>query len=321
MNKVDLEKLMGNVFIEDMKSHNKYTYISQIGILAIKSLIPSTDDLGVRVNYKRFLEELNLWKGYRTGDNFALLNIEEKDQDIYWKERDNSIFSRAIPIILANQEFNTVEEELIKNILFTTGNLRDMFEHLSIAYLIYLILEKEEDILDKLKEKIISFGQVEFLNKYEMCYKLPLETYRGNYKVDFEKEKIQIISLLNGVDSKEYIYLLDLIKVIDKEKGNTFIGRVFHGFLYGREVQFDLPRFYLNLGIYLVNLRKSRINPRDLEIEEYILPDIFTFNEGEVFFHSLLQNSKIIKKEVKAGVLTSLVQTKTGMYLFKKIDL
>ncbi len=35
---------------------------------------------------------------------------------------------------------------------------------------------------------------------------------------------------------------------------------------------------------YIFKLRKSRINPNDLVINEYILPDVFSFNEGEMFF-------------------------------------
>lgn len=314
MTKADLKTLMENIFIED----EEHTYISQIGVLTIKSLIPSIDDLGVRINYKRFVEELNLWKSYRRGGNPSLLNMKQVKAEIYWNEKDDSIFSRIAAIILANQEYETIEEEIIKNILFTTGNLRELFEYLSIGYLIYLIIEKEETILDKLKERIIAFGQIEFLHKYERYYRIPLGEYPGNYKVDFEKEKIEIINLLNDVDNGKYPKLLDFIGVINNKEGKTFIGKVLHGFLYGRNLGIDLPKFYLNLGIYLINLRKSRIDPRDLKIAEYILPDVFKFNEGDVFFHSLLKDSKIMKKEERSGVLTSFVQTKTGMYVFRK---
>lgn len=321
MNKIDLEKLIENIFIEDYSLNEKYTYISQMGVLTIKSLIPSIDDLGARIDYKRFKEEINLWKGYRTDENPSLLNIDKMDSDIYWSKNDDSIFSRIVPIILGNQKYEVLEEELIKNILFTTGNIGDMFEYLSIGYLIYLVIGKEENILEKLKEKIIGFGQVEFINKYERYYKEEIGLYKGNYKVDFEKEKIHIINLLNGVDSGRYSMLEDCIGVIDKRDGETFPGKVLYGYLYGRDREYELPNFYLSMGRYIINLRKSRINPKDLEIKEYILPDIFKFNEGDIFFHSLLRDSKVIKKEVRGNTPTSLVQTKTGMYLFKKIDL
>lgn len=318
MNKLDLEKLIENMFIKDYDLNEEYTYISQIGVLTIKSLIPSMDDLGVRINYKRFSEELNLWLGYRTRENPSLLNMQVGDSNIYWNERDDSIFSRVVPILLANQEYAVAEEETIKNILFTTGNLREMFESLSITYLLYLAMGKEKDIIDKLKEKIIGFSQIEFLDKHGKNYKISLNDYPGNYKVDFEKEKIHLISLLNGINNGKYNCLSDCMEVIGNRQGNTFIGKVLYDFVYGSEIYYNLPKFYLNLGTYLINLRKSRIDPIDLEIKEYILPDIFSFNEGDVFFHSLLRDSKVIKKEVRNNIPTSLIQTKTGMYLFKK---
>lgn len=309
---------MDNIFIMDYKYHERYTYISQIGLLTIKSLMPSGEDLGVKIDYKRFSEELKLWKSYRTGENPSLMNIGEGNKDIYWGERDNSIFSRIVPIILGNGNYDILQEEVIRNILFTTGNIRDMFEYLSISYLIYMIFHREDKKLESLKEKIIGFGQVDFLNQYGEYYRFSMEDYPGNYKVDFEKEKIHIINLLNGVDSGRYPYLIDCIGTINGDEGNSFIGKVLYGFLYGGSMEEELPKFYQDLGVYLINLRKSRINPKSLKIEEYILPDIFSFNEGDVFFHSLLNNSKLIKKEVRSGVLTSTVQTRTGMYLFRR---
>ncbi len=318
MSKVDLKKLMENLFIEDFILNEKYTYISQIGVITIKSLMPFIDELGVRVDYKRFGEELKLWKDYRISQNLALMNLEEKDPNTYWTKGDDSIISRILPIIIVNQNWEILKEEIIKNIIYTTGNIKDMFEYLSISYLIFLIIEKETDILNKLKEKIIGFAQVDFLEEYESKYKLSLNTYPGTYKVDFEKEKIQIISLLNGVNIPRYANLIDLIDVINKKDGKTITGKILYGFLYGVEAEIKLAGFYKNLGKYLENLRKGNIDAKQLKVKEYILPDVFSFNEGDLFFHTLLNESKVIKKEVSNNTLTSLVQTKTGMYLFKK---
>jgi hypothetical protein len=317
VNKISLEKLVLSLFSEDYTINSGYSYQSQIALLTIKSLIPSMEDLGVRMDYKRFREEIELWIHYRVKDNDSLLNIERSDSDIYWKEKDDSIFSRIIPILLANQDYDISEEEIIKNILFTNGNLQSLFETISISYLINLIINKEENVLDKLKEKIIGFGQLDFLDKYEDSYMFSLNNYPNNYQVDFEKEKIHLISLLNGIPINGYSYLLDCINVLDKKEGNTFIGKILYDFLY-EEVEYNLPNFYINMADYILKLRKSRIDPTQLQIKEYILPDVFSFNEGEVFFHSLLKESRIIKKEAKNNIFTSLVQTKTGIYLFKK---
>lgn len=315
------KNLMEDTFIEDYEMEGKHTYISQIGILTIKSLIPSIDDLGVRINYKRFEEELKLWEDYRIGGNPSLLNGEKLESETYWNGKDNSIISRIIPIVIANQSYEIIEEEVIKNILFTTGNINQMFEYVTISYMLYLLLSKEEDLIEQLKEKIIGFGQVEFLQKYQKDYKVSLDDYPGNYKIEFEKEKIYIINLLNEVDNGKYENLSDCIGVLENNQGKTLIGKSVFSFLYGNDIEYSLPNFYLNMGKYLTNLRKSRIDPEDLEIKEYILPDIFSFNEGDSFFHSLLRDSKIIKKEVRNETLTSSVQTRTGIYVFKKIDL
>lgn len=317
MNKISLEKLVLSLFSEDYTINSGYSYQSQIALLTIKSLIPSMEDLGVRMDYKRFREEIGLWVHYRVKDNDSLLNIARSDSDIYWKEKDDSIFSRIIPILLANQDYDISEEEIIKTILFTSGNLQSLFEIISISYLINLIINKEENALDKLKEKIIGFGQLDFLDKYEDSYMFLLNNYPNNYQVDFEKEKIHLISLLNGIPINSYSYLLDCINVLDKKEGNTFIGKILYDFLY-KEEEYNLPKFYTNMADYILKLRKSRIDPTQLQIKEYILPDIFSFNEGEVFFHSLLKESRVIKKEEKNNIFTSSIQTKTGIYLFKK---
>lgn len=317
MNNIDLESLLLNIFIEDYSRHNEYSYQSQITILTIKSLTPSMDDLGVRIDYKRFTEELNLWSYYRIGENSSLLNIGSRDPGIYWNSKDDSILSRIIPILLSNQDYGVAEEEIIKNILFITGNLRELFESVSIAYLIYLVIEKEEDIVDKLKEKIIGFGQLEFIYKYEKYYMTEMNDYPGNYRIDFEKEKIYLINLLNGIDTIQHPCLTDCMNVLNNVETDTFMGNVLNKCLYNSP-EHILPRFYISMGDYIIKLRKSRVDPVQLQIKEYILPNIFSFNEGDVFFHSLLRESKVIKKEIKKDILTSLVQTKTGMYLFKQ---
>lgn len=321
MNKIYKKELMENLFKEDFIVNEKYTYLSQLGVITIKSLMPLKDNMGVRIDYKRFVEELKLWKKYRLGENKALLNLKENKSEVYWKEEDDSIFTRIIPIIIANENWDIIKEEVVKNIIFTTGNIKDMFEYLSIAYVIYMIIEREADLLPKLKEKIIGFAQVEFLEEYEKFYKNPIDTYPGNYKVEFEKEKIQIISLLNGVSVAKYYKLEDILKYIAGKDIKTFIGKILKGLTDEDSNQINLPGFYKNLSTYLVNLSKGKINSEQLQVKEYILPDVFSFKEGDVFYHTLLNDSKIIKKEVSNGKLTSLVQTKTGMYLFEKVDL
>ncbi|SHF12736.1 hypothetical protein SAMN02745784_02903 [Tissierella praeacuta DSM 18095] len=319
MDKVSLEGLLLSLFEEDFNKNNNYSYISQLTIINIKSLIPMLNEEAVRVDYIRFLEEFKLWLSYRIGDNPSLINSQGRvNTNIYWKEYDDSIIGRIIPLILANQKYEVIEEEVIKNILFTTGNFQTLFETVSIVHLLYLIIENEDSIIDKIKENIIGFSQINYINKYGEYYRVEIEKYNGNFKVDFEREKIHLLNTLNDIGNNRYSNLEDTIKVLGKEEPKTFIGKILYGFLYNRNKEWNIPKFYINLSKYIIDLRKSRIDPDKLRIKEYILPDVFSFNKGEIFFHSLLRESKVIKKEVKDSTLTSLIQTKTGMYLFRR---
>ncbi len=319
MTKIGFERLLLDLFQEDYSEEKRYSYISQLAIITTKSLIPMIDEEGVRIDYTRFLEEFKLWLSYRIGENSSLLNAQGRvAPNLYWNDKDDSIISRVIPLVLANQRYEIIEEETIKNVLFTTGNLITLFETISIAYLLYLVLLDEDNVIDKLKENIIGFSQTDYMNKYKKYYRIEIENYPGNFKVEFEREKIHQLNFLNGINNNRYSNLEDIINVLDKEEPKTFIGKVLYVFLYDSNKEYNLPRFYISLGEYLISLRKSRIDPDKLKIKEYILPDVFSFNEGEVFFHSLLRESKVIKKEVKDYILTSLIQTKTGMYLFKR---
>ena len=248
-----------------------------------------------------------------------MLNTQGRvNPSLYWNNKDDSIISRIIPLVLANQRYEIIEEETIRNILFTSGNLQFLFETIAIVHLLYLVLRDEDNIIEKLKENIIGFSQTNYMDKYKKNYRIEIENYSGNFKVEFEREKIHLLNFLNGIINNRYLSLEDILKVLDKEESKTLIGKVLYDFLYDSNKEYNLPRFYINLGEYIISLRKSRIDPDKLKIKEYILPDIFNFNEGDVFFHSLLKEAKVIKKEVKDDTLTSLIQTKTGMYLFKR---
>lgn len=319
MIKINIDRLLLSLFNKDLDINKEFSFISQLAIVTIKSLMPMITEQEIRIDYTRFSEELKLWESYRIGDNSSLLNIQGRvNPHIYWNEKDDSTISRTIPLVLANQDYNAIEDEIIKNTLFLTGNLEELFETICISYLLFLTINNEENIIDKLKQNIIGFSQVEFMDKYKGCYKIDISDYLGNFKVEFEKEKIYLLNTLNGVKSNKFVQLEDCINVLDKQKATTFVGSILYDFLNDSSIELNLPKFYINLGDYIVKLRKGRVDPEQLEIKEYILPDIFSFEQGEIFFHSLLKESKIIKKEVKDKQLRSLVQTRTGMYLFKK---
>lgn len=319
---LNLENILSNVFYIDIKKNKINKDISQIAILTIKSLMPSINEVGNRIDYKRFHEELRLWRYYRTGENNSLLNILDKpDRDIYFNFKDETIYSRIIPIILANKKYEIIEDEIIKNILFTTGNIENLLEWLLIGRTLSLVLENKdytmEELKDSLKEYVINFSQVDFLKQYGNLYRFDIGR-ASNYKIVFERTRLDLLNLLNGANLNKYIFMEDILGILEGNTPKTFLGDIIYVSTQDLAVESELNNFYISMNKYVLRLRKSRIKPEELEIKEYILPDIFIYEEGEVFFHSLLKEVKVIKKEVKDGVLTSLVQTRSGMYLFKR---
>jgi hypothetical protein len=65
MLEIDFEKLIINIFKNDIKSNKSITKMSQLTTITIKSLLPNENRIGNSIDYKRFREELKLWKYYR----------------------------------------------------------------------------------------------------------------------------------------------------------------------------------------------------------------------------------------------------------------
>ncbi len=293
--------------------------IAQIAVLTIKALIPSENEVGNRIDYRRFYEELKLWKYYRRGENQSLLNIlGEIDEDVYFKSKDDTLYSRIVPIVLANVDFDIIEDELIRNIIYSNGNIEVLLEWLLIGKTIYLLIEGQENILDILKGYAIGISQRKLLENYRDMFRVDIDRYPGNYVVEFERKRIGIINILNEIHIDGYDMLKDILGVLKGDTWNSVFGNIIYNCINNGNVDYKLDNFHRNMSEYVLRLRRGRIDPKDLKIEEYILPDIFNFKEGEMFFHSLLKNSKIIKKEIRDNTLVSLVGTKTGIYEFKK---
>jgi hypothetical protein len=54
MLQIDLEKIIINVFKNDIKVHKEITNISQIATMTIKSLLPNEKRVGNSIDYRRF---------------------------------------------------------------------------------------------------------------------------------------------------------------------------------------------------------------------------------------------------------------------------
>lgn len=315
---LDIEKLVPNIFLEDLRINGRNTCISQLTILTIKSLLPMEEAVGNEIDYQRFDEEIKLWKEYCIGDNSILVHsLKGSNNDNYNNFYDENYYTRLIPILVANSDLSIYEEELIKNILYFSGDVRNLLEWTLIGVGIYLLINGEGDLVSSLKDYIINFSQIDFLAKYKDYFPTGIGKISSRVKIGFEKERIVVLNVLNGIKSDRYPFLQDLLSLVEGGEATTPLGRLLYN--SNKDTNIDMvDPFHTNMNSYLIKLRKGRINLEDLEIKEYVLPDVFSFKEGEVFFHSLLNRSKVLKKEVKQGVLTSLITTKSGNYLFKR---
>lgn len=321
---MDLENIFNPLmaaFYEAIQYKKGTSHITDLIIITIKSLLPSEDYVRVNIDYKRYSEEIKLWKYYRHGENSSLMNIlKDLDPNIYWADKDDTIYYRIIPIILANKDYSAVKDEVIKNVLYTNGNIEILIETLVLSKLFYLLISKEEDIIIKLKEEVINLSQTEFLDNYKDSFRISVEEYRGNYKVEFEQNKIFALNTLNRIYSQKFKVLEDCIEVYtNQEAGTMALGKIAESFKdtnYSKKI--DLDSYYKELGIYIYKLRKGRINPEVLKIDKYYLPDIFQLELGQTFYHSLLSKSKIIRKEKIGSRIIVEIESKSGIYRFTK---
>ncbi|MBU5294157.1 hypothetical protein KQH90_08930 [Anaerosalibacter bizertensis] len=311
-----------NIFnvINEEKERN---YVSEITILTIKSLMPSREEIGTRIDYERFKKEIELWYLYRSGENSSILNsIDLSNKDVYLNSIDDSLYIRIAPIVFSNKNWDIIKKEVLKNILYTTGNIEAILEGLLISKILFLIAYNDENIISKLKDEIISFSQVGFLEKYSGFFRVSVEEYSKKFIVDFERNRIEIINLLNGISSNKFKVLKESLMVIEK----NILKDDFHIFskgLYWMKNNMYLDekeslKFHKDLCHYIWSLNRGRIDPDILTIEKYYLPDIFSFNEGDEFHHSLLNKCKVLKKENMLEGIKVYLATKSGIYIFKK---
>lgn len=307
---------------------SQWTYVVELMIITIKSLIPWTTNYGNVIDYKRFNEELKLWYYYRHGDNDSLLGYFNRDSKLYWEYEDNSIYSRIVPIVFANDDWTIARNEVIKNILYTTGKITSVLEGLTLAKILFILIKDEqisyENLINKVKKEIVCFSQKSFINDFAQYFQFKTSTYFKNYSIDFERMRIKLLNTLNRIDeNEEYKTLLNALKIICEPVSNYEYSNFYLEGLKALRNKSELTDikdldFIKKLCAFLVKLRKGRIPIESLQITEYELPDIFQFSEGDIFFHSLLNKCQVIKKVRKKDMYISYIKTKSGIYTFRK---
>ncbi len=311
----------------------QWSYNVEMMIITIKSMLPSIEEIGVRINYDRFNKEMDLWKHYRHGENRSIMNIlYNNNEDMYWNIKDSSIYGRLIPIILVNKSFKIIKDEIIKNVLYTTGNLSCVLESLMLSKLFFLKFNNNTDykeLISELKEEVIHFSQDEFINKYKNFFRFNIESYTDNFKIAFERKKIEVINLLNNIDNKsEYKLLKYCLSIYDNEFNRVDINK-YNFFLYAykylllseKEQNEEIKdiSFIKRLCKYLLKLRNGRIDPQSLKITKYYLPNIFNYKKDDEFNHSLLNKCKVINRYEDIKQVDLILKTKSGTYRFRKI--
>lgn len=312
---------MITVFNEDSKINRGYSHITELILIGIKSLLPSETFEKVYVDYRRYNEEIKLWFSYRQGENQVLLNLFKNiDLNLYLNGVDDTLPFRILPIIMVNKDFNYTRDEVIKNVLFTSGNIEKLIETVLIGKIFFLLINtKEYDLIEELKDEVINFSQNDFISTYNDYYRLKNIGENKRFKIQFEQAKINLLNILNFKGSGNFPILEDSLEVVSFNKEpRTIIGKSIWALLnkrgQGNLVTAPCKRFIK----YLYKLRRGRINPDQLKINEYILPDVFQFQEGDEFFHSLLNRCRVIKKEELGNRMEVSLITKSGIYKFRK---
>jgi len=306
------------VLFGECLKENGLSHITDLVTITIKSLVPSEDYSSTNVDYRRFDEEIKLWKYYRHGENEALINIvEQLDSYVYWNCKDDSAYPRIIPLVLANSDFSVIKEEVIKNILFTTGNIETLIEGLLISKILFYKNSDFDTIIHKLKEEIMSLSSANILNKFISNYRVPVEEYPGNYLIDFERNKISGLNVLNSSFTGKFKVLEAILNaLLGKEDGNNIMSKCIIG--NANFSQYQLDEYFFNLSNYVYKLKNGQINRESLIIDKYYLPDIFQFEVGDEFYHSLLKRAKVVKKHKVKNDLVVHIKAKSGTYIFKK---
>lgn len=309
---------------------NKFrSYKVQIMIGTIKSLVPLAENSGVKINYDRYTKELELLDDYFDKGKEDILKLNKKN---YWNYKSRFLTSRIIPIVIANENYDVAKKEVIKNVLYSTGDIGVLLNSILLGKLLDLLIKNKEisyeEILLDLKSEIITFSQSDFLEQYRKEYMIALEEYDGNFLVDFERSKIQLINLLNGVESEKNKLLRKSLDII-KSKENKSIVEINDLFLssilgvYSEKVtkiEYNDKNFIIKMSDYLIRLRKGRINLKDLRSEISDVPDLFKYNAGKVINHPLLNKCQIIKKYNNNSSIVIEVMTKSGLYKFQKYN-
>lgn len=320
MREEDIRSMVSSGFKAGREDADSWSYEIEIFLLTLKSLVPSLEYGGNRLDYTRFRKELELWKSYRHGGDTAMMDILKDSYENYCINRDSTLFYRVLAISFANESIEVIKEELLKNITYFTGDSEQILEGIYLGSFLGCMFNGDESVeLEALaKDCIVKFSlKEELLDRRYL--KLDLSEGYGKYVVGFERNRIKLLDKLSGKPTDGFKVVDMLMDIVENstKTGDSKAKAFLESFRNGCDTE---NRYSLADGIakYLWKLRKGWISSEQIKIDRYIEPDIFRMKVGESGFHSLLNRIKLISAEERDGFEIRYIETKTGVYRFFK---
>ncbi|AKL94562.1 hypothetical protein CACET_c10590 [Clostridium aceticum] len=338
-----LYKYNENLTIE--KPQGQYSYVTEVILIMIKSLVDCETELKVAVDYRRFYEELKLWQYYRHGNPSNFINKFKDNKSyyeskFYWQDQRGHGITRVLSVLLTNKNYAAAEAEAYKSIIYLNRHPQVILTGLLLIRTTYMFLEKgfmeREELVQELKNYLIHL-QLNQLNE-NIKSKLP-----ANYSIQFEKEKIAYILdldrfrddnieenpwyskavFLKGLQNLYAIQAGDQISLEefpqDDYKETIAISYGLWGMNTLQEPEDALKdrSFIGDIGRYIYKLRNFEIKRRSYDNKEKPI-DLFQQKEGSTIRHPILNILKIKEKQETPYYTKLLVETKSGIYTFIK---
>jgi len=331
--------------IEVLAEIGQWSYITQLMLINCKCLVDHKDKRQVSIDYKRMIEEIKLWRYYRCGTplNYIYkLKLGKKyyEDDFYWNDKRGDGFSRVIPIVLANKNFNAAQEEVYKNIIYINRHPQVVLTGLLLLRTIHFLINNtvilKEELIDELKNYLIDLQLVE-LEEYvngqlPNKYKIKFEQEKINYLIDLDRIKDTDTYSSINCDSKD-IFILSLInffklnldqnnmsKLLETQEKEIYV--ITYGLLALtkkiNEIQIDQTKdidFIKNMDEYLLKLREYEVGRAIFEKTTNEI-ELFSLNKGAVLKHPLLNNIRIKDKKQYAKYVELIIESKSGEYKF-----
>ncbi|WP_071060427.1 hypothetical protein [Andreesenia angusta] len=319
MKEEELKQIISRGFKRGKMDSGFWSYEVELFLVVLKSMVPDRESGTNKVDYVRFQKELELWRDYRHGGNRAVMDAIKGDYESYWKAEDESIAFRVLAIALANESVEGIVEESLKNTAYFTGNSEQIVQSSYMgAFLGHLFNSESPDRIKEFsREAVVKLSLKEDILDAKLL-KLELNESRTRYVVEFERSRIELLGKLSGNSTEKYPYVDTLHGLLEGEVDEEeTIFEAFTAIKHGKD-DADTDRFSEIMARYIWKLRKGWIDPEQIEIKEYIEPDIFSMELGEKSYHSLLNRIELISVEMQDSFEIRHIGTKTGVYRFFK---